>query len=124
MPSASYADQGHRRRSHQTYRGEGHVLGALDENPYKLDVAKGEGAARQGRPARTVSRSPWTCAASQPDDGHRDCDPADRSAKAGVKVEIIPGDGKQTLTKYRARNHDHLHRQLGPGLLGSKFQRR
>ena len=23
-------------------------------------------------------------------------------AKAGVKVELIPGDGKQVLTKYRA----------------------
>ena len=27
-------------------------------------------------------------------------------AQAGVKLEIIPGDGKQTLTKYRARQHD------------------
>jgi len=26
--------------------------------------------------------------------------------QAGIKLEIIPGDGKQTLTKYRARNHD------------------
>ena len=26
--------------------------------------------------------------------------------QAGIKVEIIPGDGKQKLTKYRARNHD------------------
>ena len=27
-------------------------------------------------------------------------------AQAGVKIEIIPGDEKQTLTKYRARQHD------------------
>ena len=27
-------------------------------------------------------------------------------AQAGIKLEIIPGDGKQTLTKYRARQHD------------------
>ncbi|TIX48692.1 MAG: ABC transporter substrate-binding protein, partial [Mesorhizobium sp.] len=26
--------------------------------------------------------------------------------QVGIKLEIIPGDGKQTLTKYRARNHD------------------
>jgi peptide/nickel transport system substrate-binding protein len=26
--------------------------------------------------------------------------------QAGIKLELIPGDGKQTLTKYRARNHD------------------
>jgi len=35
-------------------------------------------------------------------------------AKAGVKLEIIPGDGKQTLTKYRARNHDIYIGQWGP----------
>ncbi|GAA0575080.1 ABC transporter substrate-binding protein [Caenispirillum bisanense] len=27
-------------------------------------------------------------------------------AKAGIDLEIIPGDNKQTLTKYRARQHD------------------
>jgi peptide/nickel transport system substrate-binding protein len=27
-------------------------------------------------------------------------------AQAGIRVEIIPGDGKQVLTKYRARHHD------------------
>lgn len=27
-------------------------------------------------------------------------------AKAGIKLEILPGDGKQTLTKYRVRRHD------------------
>jgi peptide/nickel transport system substrate-binding protein len=26
--------------------------------------------------------------------------------RAGIEVEILPGDGKQTLTKYRARTHD------------------
>ena len=25
---------------------------------------------------------------------------------AGIELEILPGDGKQTLTKYRARTHD------------------
>jgi peptide/nickel transport system substrate-binding protein len=35
-------------------------------------------------------------------------------AKAGIKLEIIPGDGKQTLTKYRARNHDIYIGDWGP----------
>ena len=35
-------------------------------------------------------------------------------AKAGVKLEIIPGDGKQTLTKYRARTHDIYIGRWGP----------
>ena len=26
--------------------------------------------------------------------------------RAGIDIEILPGDGKQTLTKYRARTHD------------------
>ena len=34
-------------------------------------------------------------------------------AQAGIKMEIIPGDGKQTLTKYRARNHDIYIGQWG-----------
>lgn len=34
-------------------------------------------------------------------------------AKAGIKLEIIPGDGKQTLTKYRARKHDIYIGQWG-----------
>jgi peptide/nickel transport system substrate-binding protein len=34
-------------------------------------------------------------------------------AQAGVKLEIIPGDGKQTLTKYRARTHDSYIGQWG-----------
>src|SRR5690606_4018108 len=31
----------------------------------------------------------------------------------GIKIELIPGDGKQTLTKYRARNHDIYIGQWG-----------
>jgi peptide/nickel transport system substrate-binding protein len=31
-----------------------------------------------------------------------------------VKLELIPGDGKQTLTKYRARTHDMYIGQWGP----------
>jgi peptide/nickel transport system substrate-binding protein len=35
-------------------------------------------------------------------------------AQAGVIVEIIPGDNKATLTKYRARNHDIYIGRWGP----------
>ena len=35
-------------------------------------------------------------------------------AQAGIKLEIIPGDGKQTLTKYRARQHDIYIGKWGP----------
>jgi hypothetical protein len=33
--------------------------------------------------------------------------------RAGINIEIIPGDGKQTLTKYRARQHDMYIGQWG-----------
>jgi peptide/nickel transport system substrate-binding protein len=35
-------------------------------------------------------------------------------AQAGINIEIIPGDGKQTLTKYRARQHDIYIGVWGP----------
>ena len=35
-------------------------------------------------------------------------------AMAGIKLELIPGDGQQTLSKYRARNHDIYIGRWGP----------
>jgi peptide/nickel transport system substrate-binding protein len=35
-------------------------------------------------------------------------------AEAGIELEILPGDDKQTLTKYRARNHDIYIGRWGP----------
>ena len=45
-------------------------------------------------------------------------------AQAGVEIEIIPADNKQTLTKYRARQHDIYIGRVGPGLSGPAHQRR
>ncbi|HYC15295.1 MAG TPA: ABC transporter substrate-binding protein, partial [Stellaceae bacterium] len=35
-------------------------------------------------------------------------------AQAGIKVEIVQGDGKQVITKYRARNHEIVMLDWGP----------
>ena len=35
-------------------------------------------------------------------------------AQGGIEIEIIPADNKQTLTKYRARQHDIYIGQWGP----------
>jgi peptide/nickel transport system substrate-binding protein len=35
-------------------------------------------------------------------------------AEGGVELEIVPGEDKQTLTKYRARNHDIYIGRWGP----------
>jgi peptide/nickel transport system substrate-binding protein len=80
------------------------LLGASSTNPYKLDVDKAKALlTKAGLPngfkvtidMRTV----------QPQQGLTEA--IQQTAKrAGVDIEILPGDGKQTLTKYRARTHD------------------
>lgn len=98
-------------RPHQTYLPAG-FLGAITDKPYKADVAKAkELLAKAGLPngfsvtMDVRSTSPIT-----------DIAQAIQAtwAQAGVKLELIPGDGKQTLTKYRARQHDIYIGQWGP----------
>lgn len=95
---------------HQTFLPKGQ-LGALDAKPYTLDVAKAkELLAKAGlADGFTVTMDVRN---TQPVTGIAECF-QQTAAQAGVKVEIIPGDGKQTLTKYRARNHDIYIGQWG-----------
>ncbi|WP_284775574.1 ABC transporter substrate-binding protein [Agrobacterium sp. lyk4-40-TYG-31] len=88
---------------HQTFLPKGQ-LGALDENPFKLDVVKAkELLAKAGlKDGFTVSMDVRN---TQPVTGIAE-NIQQTLAQAGIKLEIIPGDGKQTLTKYRARQHD------------------
>src|SRR5262249_5611771 len=88
---------------HQTFLPKGD-LGELDENPFKLDIAKAkELLAKAGLPdgfnvTMDVRVGQPTTAMAE--------SIQQTLGQAGIKLEIIPGDGKQTLTKYRARNHD------------------
>ncbi len=95
---------------HQTFLPTGQ-LGALNENPYKLDVAKAkELLAKAGLPdGFSVTMDVRN---TQPVTGIAES-MQQTLAQAGVKMEIIPGDGKQTLTKYRARTHDMYIGQWG-----------
>lgn len=95
---------------HQTFLPKGQ-LGALDENPYKLDVAKAkELLAKAGlADGFTVTMDVRN---TQPVTGIAES-VQQTLAQAGIKLEIIPGDGKQTLTKYRARTHDIYIGQWG-----------
>jgi peptide/nickel transport system substrate-binding protein len=95
---------------HQAFLPEG-FLGASNDNPFKLDVAKAkELLAKAGLPngftitmdTRNTSDITGIAQAIQNTFG-----------QAGVKLEIIPGDGKQTLTKYRERRHDLYIGQWG-----------
>ncbi|KJV07941.1 ABC transporter substrate-binding protein, partial [Elstera litoralis] len=99
------------RTTHQAFLPKG-FLGAYNENPYSFDLAKAkELLAKAGHPdgfsitmdVRNVSPYADVAQAVQAS-----------WAKAGVKLELIPGDGKQTLTKYRARSHDIYIGDWGP----------
>jgi peptide/nickel transport system substrate-binding protein len=80
------------------------LLGASKDKPYKLDVAKAKALlAKAGVGSgfkvtidmRTVQPVQGITEAMQ-----------QTFKQAGIELEILPGDGKQTLTKYRARTHD------------------
>ncbi|WP_027819736.1 ABC transporter substrate-binding protein [Paraburkholderia bannensis] len=88
---------------HQTFLPEG-FLGALNTNPYHQDVARAKALlAKAGLPngfnVTMDVRSTYP---------YNDIAQALQAnlAQGGIKVEIIPGDNKQTLAKYRARQHD------------------
>jgi peptide/nickel transport system substrate-binding protein len=88
------------------------LLGALDEKPYALDVERAKKLLRE---------------AGLEDGFHVTMDTRNTSpvmdmaqaiqgswAQAGIDLEILPGDNKQTLTKYRARTHDIYIGRWGP----------
>jgi len=96
---------------HQSFLPDG-FLGAINDKPYKFDVGKAkELLTRAGLPggfAMTMDApgsSPYTDIAQAIQATF---------AQAGVKLEIIPGDQKQVITKYRARNHDSVLLYWGP----------
>ena len=93
----------HTYKVHQTFLPEG-FLGALDDNPYRQDVARARALlAKAGLPKGFKVTMDVR-------DGYPYGDIAQAIqadlALAGIQVELIPGDNKQTLAKYRARQHD------------------
>lgn len=96
---------------HQAFLPKG-FLGAVNDNPYALDVAKAkELLAKAGLP--DGFNVTMDVRSTQPVTGLAEAIQS-TAAQAGVKIEIIPGDGKQTLTKYRARTHDIYIGVWGP----------
>jgi peptide/nickel transport system substrate-binding protein len=96
---------------HQAFLPKG-FLGALEETPFSLNVAKAKELLKQAGLEDGFSVTMDT----------RNNEPTTSMAlaiqatfaQAGIKLEIIPGEGKQTLTKYRARNHDIYIGRWGP----------
>ncbi len=95
---------------HQNFLPVG-LLGASTEKPYKLDVNKAKALlAKAGYP--NGFKITIDMRTSQPVQGMTEA--FQQTAKrAGIDIEILPGDGKQTLTKYRARQHDIYIGQWG-----------
>ena len=96
---------------HQAFLPRG-FLGALEDTPFSLNVDKAkELLAEAGLPdgftvtmdTRNTNEITAMGQAIQ-----------QTMAMAGIKMELIPGDGQQTLTKYRARNHDIYIGRWGP----------
>jgi len=96
---------------HQSFLPKG-FLGALDENPFSLNVAKAKALLKEVGLEKGFTVTMDT----------RNSEPTTSMAvaiqgtfaEAGIKLEIIPGENKQTLTKYRARKHDIYIGRWGP----------
>jgi peptide/nickel transport system substrate-binding protein len=93
---------------HQSFLPHG-VLGASDDNPFRFDPARAKALLEQAGLGAgfaigldTIGAAPWLDIAQALQAGF---------ARAGVRLEIRPGDEKEVLTKYRARRHDIF---LGP----------
>jgi peptide/nickel transport system substrate-binding protein len=89
--------------AHQSFEPVG-FLGSISDQPFKYDLAKAKTLLAKAGLAdgfsvtmdvRNATPEPEIAQAIQAG-----------FAQAGVKLELIPGDGKQVLTKYRARHHD------------------
>jgi peptide/nickel transport system substrate-binding protein len=96
---------------HQAFLPVG-FLGALEETPFSLDVEKAKGLLKEAdlengftvtMDVRNTEPSISMAVAIQA-----------TFALAGIKLEIIPGEGKQVLTKYRDRAHDIFIGRWGP----------
>jgi peptide/nickel transport system substrate-binding protein len=98
-------------KPHQAFLPKG-FLGALAERPYKFDLAKAKELLAKAGLAGGFSVTMDV----------RNTNPITEIAQAiqanwaqaGIKLELLPGDGKATLTKYRARTHDIYIGQWGP----------
>ncbi len=96
---------------HQAFLPKG-FLGALTETPFSLDVEKAKSLLAEAGLSEGFSLTMDTRNTAEITEMAQSIQST--FAQAGITLEIIPGDGKQTLTKYRARNHDIYIGRWGP----------
>ena len=95
---------------HQNFLPVG-LLGASKEAPYKLDVDKAKALlAKAGLP--NGFKATIDMRTQQPVQGITEAF-QQTARRAGVDIQIFPGDGKKILTQYRARKHDMYIGQWG-----------
>jgi peptide/nickel transport system substrate-binding protein len=95
---------------HQNYLPVG-LLGASTDAPFKLDVDKAKELLTKAGLGNGLKVT-MDVRTTQPVQGIAE-NIQQTAKRAGIDIEIIPGDGRQTLTKYRARNHDIYIGQWG-----------
>jgi peptide/nickel transport system substrate-binding protein len=96
---------------HQAFLPVG-MLGALEDKPFSLDVEKAKDLLRQAGLEDGFSVTMDTTNSSPEIDMAQVLQAT--WAEAGIDLELLPGDNKQTLTKYRARTHDIYIGRWGP----------
>ena len=96
---------------HQAFLPVG-FLGALEDKPYKFDLAKAKDLLAKAGLAGGFSVS-MDVRSQYPSVDIAQALQASW-AQAGIKLELIQGDGKQVITKYRARNHEIVMLDWGP----------
>ena len=96
---------------HQAFEPQG-FLGAVDDQPFRYDPVRAKALLEKAGlgagfdvsiDVRNASPSLNMAEALQAS-----------FAEAGIRLALIPGDGKQVLTKYRARHHDIFLGDWGP----------
>jgi peptide/nickel transport system substrate-binding protein len=88
---------------HQNFLPQG-LLGAVKDNPYRLDIPRARALLVKAGITLPLKVS-IDMRTAQPVQGITEAI-QQTFKQGGVDLEILPGDGKQTLTKYRARSHD------------------
>jgi peptide/nickel transport system substrate-binding protein len=96
---------------HQSYLPRG-FLGAIEDTPYSLDIDQAKALLAEAGLADGFSVTMDTRNISPVMDMAQSLQAT--WAEAGIDLEILPGDNKQTLTKYRARTHDIYIGRWGP----------
>ncbi|MFC6490860.1 ABC transporter substrate-binding protein [Nitratireductor sp. GCM10026969] len=96
---------------HQAFLPKG-FLGAVEDTPFSLDVEKAKELLAEAGLADGFSVTMDT--RNTPDITGMGEAIQQTFAQAGIDLQLIPGDGAQTLTKYRAREHDIYIGRWGP----------